>query len=374
LFTIQPGNIPTVTLPALPPGITSMNLYLTSAGGVAGSETLYATGITGTTYNLAVATQASQPLPPANNTAVVSAPGALPLIVPTGGGTSGGNLQSGNYFLKFTYTTVNGETTPSTESAQFTVLPGYIPRVTLPTLPAGVIGINLYLTPAYGASNSEVKYTSGVVSTIFDLAAAAPVGQPAPPTVNTASLLSPTATPTIVPTGGGVSGGQLQAGQVGNSQTQLNQNMSLGGNMSVTEWLGGTLDDLFADTTGDDNANMVARYRCVFVHNINNNTTLQNVVVWISAKSVGGSNIAIGTDTFSESPAGQSGQQAQAVFPDSAAPPGVVFTAPLTKPAGIPLGNIDPGQCRAFWVRKTPVNSGAVASSCTLQIQGDTGP
>lgn len=43
---------PRVTLPALPPGVTSRKLYLKAAGGAALSETLYATGITGTTYDL----------------------------------------------------------------------------------------------------------------------------------------------------------------------------------------------------------------------------------------------------------------------------------------------------------------------------------
>jgi hypothetical protein len=43
---------PRVTLPALPTGMVSINLYLTSAGGAAGTEHLYASGITATTYDL----------------------------------------------------------------------------------------------------------------------------------------------------------------------------------------------------------------------------------------------------------------------------------------------------------------------------------
>jgi hypothetical protein len=44
-------QLATVTLPALPTGVQAINLYLTPAnGGVSGTEYLYATGITGTTY------------------------------------------------------------------------------------------------------------------------------------------------------------------------------------------------------------------------------------------------------------------------------------------------------------------------------------
>ena len=49
-FTLTAGQIPTVTLPALPAGVQSMNLYVTNANCAAGTETLYATGITTTTF------------------------------------------------------------------------------------------------------------------------------------------------------------------------------------------------------------------------------------------------------------------------------------------------------------------------------------
>ncbi len=51
-FTLGAGNTLVVTLPSLPAGITSRNIYLTAAGGASGSETLYATGNTTTTANL----------------------------------------------------------------------------------------------------------------------------------------------------------------------------------------------------------------------------------------------------------------------------------------------------------------------------------
>lgn len=54
-FTVGATNIPRITFPALPTGVTCRNLYLTAAGGATGSEVLYQTGVTGTTLDLAVA-------------------------------------------------------------------------------------------------------------------------------------------------------------------------------------------------------------------------------------------------------------------------------------------------------------------------------
>ena len=65
------GQIPTVTLPALPAGVQSMNLYVTNANCAAGTETLYATGITTTTFACSYAAPPDQPtesLPEINST------------------------------------------------------------------------------------------------------------------------------------------------------------------------------------------------------------------------------------------------------------------------------------------------------------------
>lgn len=69
-FTISSGNKPQVSLPAVPSGGRSINLYLTAVGGAVGTETLYATGITGTTFNMiyAAGTDVTGPAPPTTNT------------------------------------------------------------------------------------------------------------------------------------------------------------------------------------------------------------------------------------------------------------------------------------------------------------------
>lgn len=82
-LTVGAANIPRVTIPALPTGARCANLYLTAVGGASGTETLYATGITGTTFDCSFAA-GSDPfatLPAANTTGAASAQGMLDLPV-----------------------------------------------------------------------------------------------------------------------------------------------------------------------------------------------------------------------------------------------------------------------------------------------------
>ena len=259
-FTVAAGNIPSVSIAPAPPGATGINVYLTAPGGtgsVAGSgvgsgsglEALYASYPTPTpvlpsnlaTYlqpatannpespNSLVLLSAAMSLtatqaPPGSNTATINSPTFTPLVtvlpsgVPAPGSPAsniapylapglqgdviygalqqGGALQAGNYYVKFTFTTANGETPVSPESNQFTVTAGQIPVVQLvPPLrrpegvypglfPAGVTGANIYLTVAGGASGTEVQYTTGVTSAFALLNK--PTGLQNPPLVNNA--------------------------------------------------------------------------------------------------------------------------------------------------------------------------------------------
>lgn len=186
----------TITLPSLPTGATSTNLYITSAGGAAPATLqLYKTGITTTSViaNIAIPTGTALP---GSNTATLPAPSIVPVVNITGGGATGGLLQAGAYFLKYTFVNAGGETTVSTESSAFTVAAGNIPTVQLQALPAGATSINIYLTAAAGSSGTETLYASGVTETVYKLAAAQASGA-AMPGSNTATLPVPTITPTV---------------------------------------------------------------------------------------------------------------------------------------------------------------------------------
>jgi len=70
-FTTSSGNIPRVTLPTFPPGVTMARIYLTAASGATGTETFYGIS-TATTFDLAVATWANalKGFPATNSTAL----------------------------------------------------------------------------------------------------------------------------------------------------------------------------------------------------------------------------------------------------------------------------------------------------------------
>jgi hypothetical protein len=115
----------------------------------------------------------------------VNDPTVTPTVNVTGGGASGGSLQPGAYYLKYTFVNANGQSNVSPESAQFTVASGNIPQVTLPVLPAGATSISIFITAAGGASGTETRYATGVTGTTYNLATAQSAGA-AMPSSNTA--------------------------------------------------------------------------------------------------------------------------------------------------------------------------------------------
>lgn len=204
----------TLTIPALPSNATSANIYITSAGGAAPATLqLYRTGITATTVACTTAIPTGTAVP-GSNTATLPNPAIAPVVNVSGGGTTGGLLQAGAYYLKYTFYNANGETAVSAESVVFTQVAGYIPTVQIQPLPPGATGAKIYLTAAAGASDSETLYMT-TTETVVRLSALQVVGA-AMPGANTAVLSAPTFAPTIDLLGSGyggdLQGGRLQAG------------------------------------------------------------------------------------------------------------------------------------------------------------------
>jgi hypothetical protein len=144
-ITITAGQTLTVTFndTALPTGITSRNLYLTAAGGAAGTETLYATGITTATYACNSASWR-------NGTTTQAASTAPPVL----------NTTSTN-----------------------------LPVVTFPALQTNNTSRNLYLTQPGGAAGSETLYQSGITTGTYTMSKVNAVATPISlPTVNTTAL------------------------------------------------------------------------------------------------------------------------------------------------------------------------------------------
>jgi hypothetical protein len=163
------------------------------------------------------------------------------------------------------------------------------------------------------------------------------------------------------------------AGSAGNALAS-NAGSSLGKYLSTTAMPDATLNALFDDVSGAENAASTVDYRCLFVHNSNASNALENAVIYLSAEVSGGANIAVGADTTAASAIGTPSAQALQVANETTAPSGVSFSSPTTAGTGVSLGTIPSGQCKAFWVRRTATNSAALSNDgVTLSVTGDTG-
>ena len=162
-------------------------------------------------------------------------------------------------------------------------------------------------------------------------------------------------------------------GTAGNSQPQANPFQSLGGFISTSPIASGSLNNLWDNISGAENAASTMDYRCVFIHNSNATLTLMAAIAWISAEVSGGADVYVGVDPAVASPIGQASSQAAISTTELVAPAGVNFSKPVTKAGGIALGDIPPGKCRALWIKRSANNTPAVSNDgATLRVEGDT--
>lgn len=109
-------------------------------------------------------------------------PGAAPGA--TAGGT-GGTVPVGTYLVSYTFVNANGETTRSAD-ATVVVTSGQQITVTLPALPTGATGINVYMSTAGGSSSTETKQNGGTPVTTTTYTIASLTAGATFPTTNTA--------------------------------------------------------------------------------------------------------------------------------------------------------------------------------------------
>lgn len=165
----------------------------------------------------------------------------------------------------------------------------------------------------------------------------------------------------------------VKTGSAGNS-TAGTPAGSLGRYISTTVWDQESLaNNLFDDVSGAENLAGEDEFRCVFVHNAHATLTLQSAVVYLSDQVAGGADVTIGVDPTAASAIGAASDQAVSVVDENTAPAGVTFSAPTTRENGLSLGDIDAGECRAVWVKRTTTNSAALNSDgFTIAVSGDT--
>ena len=150
---------------------------------------------------------------------------------------------------------------------------------------------------------------------------------------------------------------------------------SLGDQISTTQITDATLNNLFDDVSGDENAASNIEYRCIFVHYAHATLTWQTVVVWLSAEVSGGATCEIAIDDLAASAIGAAVAQADVIADEDTAPGAGVgtFSAPTTKATGLSLGNIAAGYCRAIWIKRSATNSAALDNDgVTCRFEGDT--
>lgn len=165
------------------------------------------------------------------------------------------------------------------------------------------------------------------------------------------------------------------AGSAGNTTTQPNPQACLGKYISTTDAPSG-LHGLFTGMSADDNAGMVAQYVCLFLCNMHATLTWTGAKVWLDGGDpAGGAAVALAVDPTAASAAGSSSPQAltaTSLTAPGAGVTGLSWSSPSSEGSGISLGDIGPGQCRAFWVRRTGANSPATTESITLRWVGGT--
>jgi hypothetical protein len=162
------------------------------------------------------------------------------------------------------------------------------------------------------------------------------------------------------------------SGSAGNTLTGT-PGSSLGKYISTTQITDATLSNLFLTITGDQNAAGQVDYQCVFVHNNHATLTLLAPYLWIYSETAGGATTALALDSTAASAIGSASAQALTIATSLTAPSGPSFSAPTTKSGGIAMGDIPAGYCKAFWVRRTASNTGAVdVDGVLVRVEGDT--
>lgn len=168
--------------------------------------------------------------------------------------------------------------------------------------------------------------------------------------------------------------GSTTAGAAGNSTAYGGAGTSLGKYITNADYTDASLNNIFDDVTGDQNAASQVDYQCVFVYNAHATLAWTSPVVWISSEVAGGTSVAIWPDSTAASALGSATAQALQIASKTTAPAASSFSAPTTKGTGLSMGSsLAAGNVKAFWVRRTAANTAAVDSDgATFRVEGDT--
>lgn len=151
---------------------------------------------------------------------------------------------------------------------------------------------------------------------------------------------------------------------------------SLGLYVSTTQLSATTLNNMFSDITGAQNAADQVDYACLFVFNNNASQTMLNPVAWLPSGLLGAQNsatFAIGVDPQVPTVLGSSAAQAAVIASPTIAPTGVTtwYAPSATDAGGVALPNIPAKYVQAVWIKRT-ANGVAGLNQLVVDVTFDT--
>ncbi|TVO70894.1 hypothetical protein FHP88_15685 [Sedimenticola selenatireducens] len=145
-------------------------------------------------------------------------------------------------------------------------------------------------------------------------------------------------------------------------------NASLGGVISSVEVSAG-VHNLFDQVASDEASAGDTEYRCEYVKNTHPTLTAQNLKVFVNAESPSADTdeeIGLGTSAINGTE--------QTIADEDTAPSGVSFAQANGVGAALVIGDLAPGETKAYWVKRT-VSPGAAAynnDGPTIRFAWDT--
>lgn len=138
-------------------------------------------------------------------------------------------------------------------------------------------------------------------------------------------------------------------------------NLSLGDEVSSTEVSSTPLNNLFDNVTAAERTSGIEDYRCLYIKNEHPTSPLIGARIYVSTQTPASDTVvAIALDPEGIGDGSSTG--VAEIIPDEVtAPVNAVFAPPNNSYAtALVIGDMDPGECQAIWVKRT-VNVGAVA-------------
>lgn len=152
---------------------------------------------------------------------------------------------------------------------------------------------------------------------------------------------------------------------------------------SKTEIVGGVINNLFDDVTGDESNDGDTEYRGIFVYNAHATLTLKTAKLWILTENPSGAHIELaidGTSAVSKTslvPQMYSGvgmsNEGQVPL-SNGSPASLTYGSGTTKGTALTLGDIGPLQVKGVWLKRYVGTSTAGVNNdyATLKVEGDT--